>query len=101
MSKEAHLMTTPPNQSGTRRRSGRKLNQPLIKSVIVTVSAIFTAIGSAVTGIGAHLAFGPMLTWMFGYGTDKAQGTALRFSIIAALTTVISYSVLASSSHPV
>jgi len=92
-------MTVPPAQPGTRRRAGRKLNQPLIKSVIVALSAIFTAIGSAVTGLGAHLAFGPMLTWMFGYGADKAQGTALRFSIVAALTTVISYFVIVASAH--
>jgi uncharacterized membrane protein YfcA len=94
-------MTTPPARSGARRRTGRKLNQPLIKSVIVVISAIITAIGSAVSGIGAHLAFGPMLTWMFGYGTEKAQGTALRFSIVAALTTVITYAVVGeSASHP-
>jgi uncharacterized membrane protein YfcA len=98
MSKEVLEMTVPPGRPGTR-RTGRKLNQPLIKSVIVALSGTFTAIGSAVTGLGAHLAFGPMLTWMFGYGTDKAQGTALRFSIIAALTTVISYFVVVSSAR--
>lgn len=84
-------MTSPPqsDRAGMPRR--RKLNQPLIKSVIVVAAAGFTAAVSAVTGIGAHLAFAPMLTWMFGYHPEKAQGTALRFSLFAALATIITY----------
>jgi uncharacterized membrane protein YfcA len=84
-------MTSPPEDSAPSRGRRRKLNQPLIKSAIVFAAAIVTAIGSAVTGIGAHLAFAPMLTWMFGYGPDKAQGTALRFSLTAAAAAVVTF----------
>ena len=76
------------NRAGGKRR---KLNQPLIKSIIVFLAATGASIGSAVTGIGAHLGFAPMLTWMFGYAPEKAQGTALRFSIVAAITTIVVY----------
>ena len=69
----------------SRRRTRRRhLNQPLIKSVIVFIVAIVTAMGSAVTGVGAQVAFGPMLKWMFGYSLDKAHGTALRYAVFAA-----------------
>lgn len=83
--------------SGPRSISRRKLNQPLIKTVIVFFAAAIAAIGSAITGFGAHLAFAPMLTWMFGYAPDKAQGTALRFSLAAALAAVTTGLWLASA----
>ena len=84
-------MTSPPRTTGNASRRRRKLNQPLIKSVIVLFASAITAVGSAATGIGAHLAFAPMLTWMFGYSPEKAQGTALRFSFAAIVATGITY----------
>jgi uncharacterized membrane protein YfcA len=87
-------MTNPPQTNSRRSRGRRKLNQPLIKSIIVLIAAAVTAAGSAITGIGAHLAFAPTLTWMFGYAAEKAQGTALRFTLLAALTTLITCLVL-------
>ena len=87
-------MSMPGNRAGTRPR--RKLNQSLIKTVIVFITAGITAAGSAVTGIGAHLGFAPMLTWMFGYAPEKAQGTALRFSLAGGLAAVLTFCVLQS-----
>lgn len=87
-------MTNPPVNSRAGMRRRKKLNQPLIKSVIVFVAAAVTAAGSAVTGIGAHLGFAPMLTWMFGYAPEKAQGTALRFSLAGILAAIITFCAL-------
>ncbi len=87
-------MSIPPMNSRTGLRQRKKLNQPLIKSLIVLVSAALAGAGSAVTGIGAHLGFAPMLTWMFGYSPEKAQGTALRFSLAAALGAILTFCLL-------
>jgi uncharacterized membrane protein YfcA len=87
-------MTNPPQTNSRGSRGRRKLNQPLIKSLIVLAAAAGAAAGSAITGIGAHLGFAPMVTWMFGYAPEKAQGVALRFTLVAALTTIITYLVL-------
>ena len=81
-------MAGPPQTTSRAPRRRKKLNQPLIKSVIVLAAATVTAVGSAITGLGAHLAFAPMLTWMFGYAPEKAQGTALRYGLIATLAAV-------------
>lgn len=75
----------------TRMRRKRKLNQPLIKSIIVALASVAAGIGSAVTGIGGHVGLAPMLSWMFGYSPEKAQGTALRFSLAAAIAAVCTY----------
>lgn len=80
------------SRAGKRRR--KKLNQPLIKSLIVFAAAAVTAAGSAVTGIGAHLGFASMLSWMFGYAPEKAQGTALRFSLAGALMAIVIFLIL-------
>ena len=87
-------MGMPGNRAGMRPR--RKLNQSLIKSAIVFIAAGITAAGSAVTGIGAHLGFAPMLTWMFGYAPEKAQGTALRFSLAGGLAAILTFCALQS-----
>jgi uncharacterized membrane protein YfcA len=59
------------------------------KSLIVGIVAFFTAIGSALSGLGAQVAFTPMLTWMLGFATDKALATALRFGMVTAFAAVI------------
>ena len=87
-------MTNPPQSSRAGMPRRRKLNQSLIKSVIVLLAAAVSALGSAMSGIGAHLGFAPMLAWMFGYHPEKAQATALRFSLVAALATILTYCAL-------
>lgn len=82
-----------PGRTG-RPHKRKKLNQPLIKSLIVFVTAGMASLGSAVTGLGAHLGFAPMLAWMFGYSLDKAQGTALRYSICAAISAIVTTLIL-------
>ncbi|HLJ54756.1 MAG TPA: TSUP family transporter [Chthonomonadaceae bacterium] len=90
-------MTNPP--AGGRGARRRKLNQPLIKSIIVAAAAGIAAIGSAITGIAAHLGFAPMLTWMFGYSAEKAQGTALRFTIAASLGAIVAYALFCDAAR--
>ena len=63
----------------------RKLNRPLIKTMIVFFVGAFNAALSSVTGIGAHITFAPMLRWMLGFSAEKAQGSALNYSIYASL----------------
>lgn len=76
------LPPTPP-----RRR--KQLNLPLIKSWIVFGVGLITAVGSALTGLGAQVAFAPMLTWMLGFAADKALATALRYGMATAFAAVI------------
>ncbi len=68
-----------------RRRGRRQLNVSAIKSVIVFGVGAITALIGGVTGLGAQVAFAPMLTWMLGFGPEKAQGTAMNFGMWAAL----------------
>ena len=67
-----------------RRRAGRKLNVSGIKSVIVFVVGLLTALVGGLTGLGAQAAFAPMLMWMLGFAPEKAQGTAMSFGAWAA-----------------
>ncbi len=62
----------------------RKLNRSLIKSIIVIIMGAFNALVSALTGIGAHITYAPMLTWMLGFSSEKAQGSALNYSVYAS-----------------
>lgn len=81
-------MSTPtdPQPDG---RKQRKLNQPLIKSVIVLIVAFFYAILSGITGIGVQVFFAPSLTWMFGYRHEKAFATALQFALFVSAVTFL------------
>jgi uncharacterized membrane protein YfcA len=81
----------PARPSGTGR--GRKLNIIPIKQGIVLLAGFFTAVGSAVTGLGAQVAFAPMLSWMLGFNVEKAQGTAMRYALFAVGTAIIGLSV--------
>ncbi len=72
------------------RPGGRKLNISGIKTVIVALAATATAIGSALTGVGAQVAFSPMLTWMLGLPADTAQATAMRYGLFTSGAAVIS-----------
>lgn len=72
----------PVSASTPKRR--RTLNITAIKCVIVACVGLVTAVGSAVSGVGAQVGFAPMLTWMLGLGAEKAQATALRFAVLAA-----------------
>lgn len=63
---------------------GRKLNVPLIKSVVMFALGIGVGVGEAVTGIGAQVAVGPMLIFLLGFAAEKAGGTALVFSLFGA-----------------
>lgn len=79
-------MTQPPTHGVPRRR---QLNIEGIKRWIVLFVGALTALGSAVTGIGAQVAFAPMLTWMLGFNADKAQGTALRYATSVTFAVVV------------
>lgn len=76
-----------PSQRALRGR--RKLDLTPIKIVIVFFAGLFTAIGSALTGLGAQVAFAPMLSWMLGFNAEKALATAMRYAVIVALGVVI------------
>ncbi len=83
-------MTPPSSAPPARRLRKRKpLNLPMIKSMIVMITGGFTALGSALTGIGAQVAYAPMLTWMLGFNAEKAKGTALRYTVFVSLAAVI------------
>ena len=72
----------------SKRKARRRgpLNIMGIKRGIVLVSGFFTALVSVITGLGAQMAFAPMLIWMLGFSAEKSQGTALRYAVFAALT---------------
>ncbi len=84
-------MEAPPSaprpEVGARRR--RPLNLTRIKSGIVFFVGAITAVGSALTGIGAQTAFAPMLTWMLGFTAEKAQATALRYAMLTAFAAAV------------
>lgn len=84
----APIVPKPPNNTG-RIRPRRSLNQTRIKANIVFVAAVVTSLVAGVTGLGPQLAFAPMLIWMLGFGAEKAQGTALRFAVIASVAAVV------------
>ena len=73
-----------------RRKKRKPLNISLIKSAIVLVIGFLTAVGSAVTGLGAQVAFAPMLSWMLGFTAEKALAAALRYAVITSLGVVVS-----------
>lgn len=73
----------------TIRKRRKPLNIGRIKSVIVLVAATITGVGSALTGLGAQVAFAPMLSWMLGFGAEKAQATAMRYALLTAVAAVI------------
>ncbi len=74
------------NEQGKKRR---KLNVSGIKAGFAFVVACLTAVGSAITGLGAQLMYAPSLSWMFGFRTEKANIIALRCAAYASLATVI------------
>ncbi|HZP81993.1 MAG TPA: TSUP family transporter [Chthonomonadaceae bacterium] len=80
-------MDQPPVSPQTRRR--KPLNLTAIKSGIVFCVALVTAVGSALSGLGAQVAFAPMLTWMLGFAADKALATALRYAAFTAFAAVV------------
>lgn len=83
-------MNSPSQMPGNRLPRRRKpLNIPRIKSLIVLCVGGMTALGSALTGIGAQVAFGPMLTWMLGFHAEKAKATALRYAVYVSFAAVI------------
>src|SRR5947209_3676821 len=89
-SKGETTMNTPPESTSKRMpRRRRPLNVPLIKALIVLVIGGVTAVGSALTGIGAQVSFAPMLTWMLGFNADKARGTAMRYAVFVSLAAFI------------
>lgn len=63
----------------------RKLNIPLIKGVVMFVLAVFTSLGSALTGIGAQVALTPTINFMLGYMPEKSAATALICSLFTAI----------------
>jgi len=73
---------------GGRTKPRRKLNLTRIKSFIVLVVGSVTAVVSGLSGLGAQVAFAPMLTWMLGFSAEKAQATALRYAACAAAAAV-------------
>lgn len=70
-------------------KGSRKLNVSGIKKAVVFVAAMLTGVGSGVTGLGAQMAYAPMLTWMLGFRPDKALGTAMRYATIVALAALL------------
>src|SRR5258708_31056458 len=83
------MLISPKSGSGSGRpRRRRSLNLTLIKRVVVFVVGAITAFGSGVTGLGAQAAFSPMLTWMFGFKSEKAQASGLMFACLTAIAGV-------------
>ncbi len=78
-----------PTEFPPTRRKRRTLNVTALKQVAVFTTALITGFGSAVTGLGAQLAFAPMLSWMLGYKEAKAAGLAFSFALTVSLATVI------------
>src|SRR5579883_2766807 len=74
-----------------RKKRRKPLNIVLWKSIIVAVAGGVTGLGSALTGLGAQMAFAPMLTWMLGFRPEKAQGTALRYALFASAVAVAAF----------
>src|SRR5579862_2562875 len=79
------LITPSKTKRSDRPRRPRSLNVTLIKRCIVFMVGCATAFASAVTGLGAQVAFAPMLTWMLGFKADKAQASGLVFACLAAV----------------
>lgn len=68
-------------------RQGRrkKLNVPLIKGVIMMGLGAFFGMLSALTGISPLIAAVPMIVFLLGFQPARAQGTALAYSLCAAI----------------
>lgn len=71
------------------RRKRKSLNVVALKQVAVFTAAVLTGLGSAVTGLGAQLAFAPMLSWMLGYNDKKSAGMAFSFALSVSFATVV------------
>ncbi len=67
----------------------RSLNISGIKQVIVFVTALLTACLGTVTSYGVQIMYTPSLTWMLGYGQDKARALAYRVAFISAFGGVL------------
>ena len=50
---------------------------------------LLTGFGSAVTGLGGHLALEPTMEWALGFSKGKAHGTALRFAFFTSLLALL------------
>jgi uncharacterized membrane protein YfcA len=83
------MLISPKRPGAGSKRMRRPLNVTGIKQGIVFVVGLITALGSAVTGLGAQAAYSPMLVWMFGYRADKAQAAGLTFACVAAVGAVL------------
>ena len=83
--RENNLSEQSDNLGRGRGRIRRPVNIPVLKRTIVLLAGGVTGLGSVLTGLGAQLAFAPMLNWMLGFAPDKAQGTALRYALYVAL----------------
>jgi len=68
---------------------GRRLNIPLIKSVVMAVVGFAIAGGSAVVGIGAQVAAAPAIAFLLGYSPDVTAGTAIAFALFASASSVV------------
>ena len=67
------------------RRARRPINALKIKRAFMLLAGLLTGFGSAVTGLGGHLALEPTLEWALGFSKGKAHGTALRFAFFTSL----------------
>lgn len=83
-------MAQPPSSAPKAGSHGRKpLNLVRIKATIVFFTGLLTGFGSALTGLGAQVAFSPMLAWMLGFGPEKSQATGLRYAVFVAISAII------------
>ncbi len=53
------------------------------------VVGLLIGLGSAVTGLGGHLALEPTMEWALGFAKGKAHGTALRFAFFVSLMALL------------
>jgi uncharacterized membrane protein YfcA len=72
-----------------RARRPRTLNIEGIKGAVVTAISGLLGTLSALTGIAPQTAFSPAITWMLGFGPEKAMGTATQFAVVVALAALV------------
>lgn len=72
-------------QQPSQRRKRKKLNIPFIKGMVMLGLGTFVGFLSALTGISPQIAAVGMIVFLLGFQPQKAQGTALAYSLCTAI----------------
>jgi uncharacterized membrane protein YfcA len=75
-------------QQTPQRRRRKKLNISVIKGVVMMALGIVFGFLSALTGISPQVAAAPMIVFLLGYQSAKAQGTSLAYALCTAVGAV-------------